>query len=161
LPHLTVLVNCIYWEAKYPRLVTKAGLRQLYGGATPPRLRVVGDISCDVEGAIEATVKCTEPDNPVFVYDPFADRAIDGVAGRGPVVLAVDILPSELPREASSYFSEVLMDFVPAIARADTSVSFDDLALPSELKRAVIVYRGELTPRYRYIEEYLGRSDGR
>jgi alpha-aminoadipic semialdehyde synthase len=155
LPYLTLLVNCVYWEEKYPRLVTKKSLRSLYRGTSQPRLRVVGDVSCDIEGAIEATVKCTEPGNPVYVYDPFEDRAIDGVAGRGPVILAVDILPSELPHEASSYFSNVLMDYVPAIATADYSLSFEKLDLPPEIKRAVIVYQGELTPDYRYLEEHL------
>jgi saccharopine dehydrogenase (NAD+, L-lysine-forming) len=155
LPYLTLLVNCVYWEAKYPRLVTKADLKQLYEGAEPPRLRVIGDVSCDIEGAIECTVKSTEPGDPVFVYDPFEDRAIDGVEGRGPVVLAVDILPSELPRDASEYFSGVLMEYVPAIAQADYSVPFEELALPPEIRRAVIVYQGELTPGYRYLEKYL------
>jgi alanine dehydrogenase len=157
LPHLTVLVNCTYWEAKYPRLVTKADLKELYGGE-PPCLRVIGDVSCDIEGAIEGTVKCTEPGDPVFVYDPFEDRAIDGVRGRGPVILAVDILPSELPRDASEYFSTVLMRYIPTIARADYSVPFEELTLPPEIKRAVIVYQGELTPDYRYIEKHLERS---
>jgi len=155
LPHLTLLVNCVYWEAKYPRLVTKADLRQLYGGPQMPRLRVIGDVSCDIEGAIECTVKCTEPGDPVYVYDPFEGRAVDGFEGRGPVVLAVDILPSELPREASEYFSGMLMEYVPAVARADYSVPFERLALPPEIKRAVIVYQGELTPNYRYLEQYL------
>lgn len=155
LPYLTLLVNCVYWEEKYPRLVTKKSLRKLYRGTRQPRLRVIGDVSCDIEGAIEATVKCTEPGNPVYVYDPFEDRAIDGVAGRGPVILAVDILPSELPREASTYFSSVLMDYVPAIAKADYSVPFEKLNLPPEIKRAVIVYQGELTPDYRYLQEHL------
>ena len=155
LPHLTLLVNCVYWEARYPRLVTKADLRQLYGGAEPPRLRVIGDISCDIEGAIESTVKSTAPGDPVFVYDPFEDRAVDGIKGRGPVVMAVDILPSELPRDASEYFSSVLMKYIPAIAQADYSVPFEELALPPEIKRAVIVYQGELTPNYRYLEQYL------
>ena len=150
-----MLVNCVYWEAKYPRLVTKADLKQLYGGAEPPRLRVIGDISCDIEGAVEGTIKCTEPGEPVFVYDPFEDRAIDGVEGRGPVVLAVDILPSELPRDASVYFSSVLMKYIPAIVQADYSVPFEELNLPLEIKRAVIVYQGELTPDYRYLEQYL------
>jgi len=166
LPHLNVLVNCTYWEAKYPRLVTKADLRRLYGGEPScdglriePRLQVIGDISCDIEGAIEGTVKCTEPGDPVYVYDPAEDHAYEGVAGRGPVILAVDILPSELPRDASEYFSEVLMDYVPAIARADYSVPFDELALPPEIKRAVIVYQGELTPDYRYLEEYVRRVE--
>jgi len=155
LPHLTLLVNCVYWEAKYPRLVAKADLRQLYGEAEPPRLRVIGDVSCDIEGAIECTVKCTEPGDPVFVYDPSEDRAVDGFEGRGPVVLAVDILPSELPRDASEYFSGVLMQYIPAIAQADYTVPFEELALPPEIKRAVIVYQGELTPSYRYLEEYV------
>jgi saccharopine dehydrogenase (NAD+, L-lysine-forming) len=155
LPHLTLLVNCVYWEAKYPRLVTKADLRRLFGAAEPPRLRVIGDISCDIEGAIEGTVKSTDPSAPVFVYDPDEDRAIDGVAGQGPVIMAVDILPSELPRDASEYFSGVLMEYVPDMAQADYSVPFEELALPSEIKRAVIVYQGKLMPAYRYIEKYL------
>ncbi len=155
LPHLTLLVNCVYWEEKYPRLVTKADLKQLYGAAEPPPLRVIGDVSCDVEGAIEGTIKSTEPGDPVYVYDPDEDRAIDGVAGQGPVMMAVDILPSELPRDASEYFSGVLMEYIPAIAQADYSVPFEELALPPEIKRAVIVYQGELTPDYRYIEKYL------
>ncbi len=155
LPHLDILVNCIYWEPRYPRLVTKEWVRENYPGA---RLRVIGDISCDVEGAIEATVKATEPDNPVYVYDPVQDRAIDGVEEDGPVIMAVDILPSELPREASIHFSSVLKRFVPAIAAADYGVEFSHLALPPELKRAVIVHRGALTPDYRYLEKFLRKE---
>lgn len=155
-PYLTVLVNGIYWEAKYPRLVTKAFLKDLFGGPTRPRLRVIGDISCDIEGAIECTVKCTEPGDPVYVYNPLTEEVTDGYEGEGVVVLAVDILPSELPREASIDFSAVLRQFVPAIALADYTVPFDELALPPEIKRAVIAYRGELTPDYRYLERFLG-----
>ena len=40
--HLTVLVNAIFWTERYPRLVTKAYLRELFGAATEPRLRVIG-----------------------------------------------------------------------------------------------------------------------
>ncbi len=155
LPHLTLLVNCVYWDEKYPRLVTKQDLRSLYGGSGQPRLRVIGDISCDIEGAIEATVKSTDPEDPLYVYDPFEDRAVDGVAGRGPVILAVDILPSELPREASLTFSSVLVDYAPAIAKADYSLPFEALDLPPEIRRAVIVHQGELTPDYGYLEKYL------
>ncbi len=70
-------------------------------------------------------------------------------------MLAVDILPSELPRDASTYFSGVLMKYIPAIAQADYSVSFEEVDLPPEIKRAVIAYQGELTPKYRYLEQYL------
>ncbi len=154
-PHLTVLMNCIYWAKQYPRLVTKAYLRHLFGGENQPRLRVIGDVSCDIEGAIECTLHCTEPDEPVFVYNPFTEQTIPGYEGQGPVVLAVDILPSELPRESSADFSRVLLDYIPAIATADYSLSFEQLGLPPEIKRAVIAHRGELTPDYRYLENFL------
>lgn len=155
LPHLTILVNAIYWDTMYPRLVTKDYVKQAYGGERSPRLRVIGDISCDVEGAIEVTVKSTEPGAPVFVYDPETGQAKDGYEGRGPVIMAVDILPSELPRESSIDFSRVLKAYVPAIAKADFSVPFDQLDLPPEIKRAVILHQGQLTPSYRYLERFL------
>jgi saccharopine dehydrogenase (NAD+, L-lysine-forming) len=158
LPHLSVLVNAIYWTADYPRLVSKAALKDLFGREAQPRLRVIGDISCDVEGAIECTVKSTEPGDPVFVYEPFTQSAVDGYKDPGVVVMAVDILPSELPREASSDFSRILKPFLPAIARCDFAVPFQDCSLPPEIKRAVIAYQGQLTPNYQYIQEYLDRN---
>ena len=117
-------------------------------------LRVIGDIGCDVEGAIERTVKPTDPGNPVYVYDPAT--ATDGVAGNGLVVMAVDILPTGLPREALADFSAVLAPYVPAITGADYSAPFEALALPPEIKRALISHRGELTPDYRYLQGCLG-----
>jgi len=157
LPSLSVLVNGIYWEPIYPRLLSKDTVKPMYAEGQP-HLRIIGDISCDVEGAIECTVKATEPDDPVYVYDPATDRAITGVAGNGPVILAVDILPSELPREASVYFSGVLKAYIPAIARADFSGVLKSCGLPAPIEQAVIAYRGELTPAYRYIVKHLEKS---
>jgi alpha-aminoadipic semialdehyde synthase len=154
-PHLSVLVNCIFWDTPYPRLVTKEFLKRLFAAGQSPRLKVIGDISCDVEGSIEATLKATPPDTPAFVYDPEQDRAIDGFAGRGPVIMAVDILPSELPQLASEDFSTVLRDFVPEIAAADYAGGFDDCRLPASIRRAVILYHGELTPDYRFMEKFI------
>lgn len=157
LPHLTALINGIYWDARYPRLVTKAHLRELFGGGQP-RLRVIGDVSCDIEGSIEATVKATDPGEPVYVYNPATGEVTDGCAGAGVVVMAVDILPSELPRDASEGFSAVLKAYIPAIAAADYTAPFDALDLPPEIKRAVIVHRGALTPPYHYLEQHLTAS---
>lgn len=157
LPQLHVIVNCTYWEPRYPRLVTKDDVADLFSHGRPA-LRVIGDISCDVEGAIECTIQTTEPNDPIYVYEPAGGRAVFGVEGDGPVVLAVDILPSELPREASAFFGGVLRRFVPALARADYSTTFDELALPAVLRRATIVHRGRLTPDYRYLERHLDRA---
>jgi alanine dehydrogenase len=153
-PSLTAVINAIYWDARYPRLITKAYLRTLFEDAMP-RLRVIGDISCDIEGSMECTMAATSPENPVFVYHPATDDFTPGVAGEGVVVMAVDILPSELPRDASNEFSRVLMSFVPAIASADYSQPLEQLDMPPEIKRAMIVYHGELTPAYGHLAEFL------
>jgi alpha-aminoadipic semialdehyde synthase len=153
--HLTALVNCIYWEPKYPRLVTNAQLRELFGGPARPRLHVIGDISCDIEGSIECTVKATEPGEPVFVYEPATGQVRDGLLGNGPVILAVDILPCELPIDATVYFGHSWSPFLPALAQADFSRPLAESGLPPTLQRATIVYRGKLTEPYRYLAEKL------
>lgn len=154
LSHLDILVNAIYWDPRYPRLVTRRYLaEQAELGSL--RMRVIGDISCDIDGSIECTVRATEPGEPVFVYNPATGEAVDGYEGDGVAVMAVDILPSELPRDASTYFSHVLQPYVPALAAADYTAPFDALDLPADIKRAVIVHRGELTPAYRYLEQYV------
>ncbi len=157
LPALTVMVNAVYWDPRYPRLVTNDSLRRLFATGRP-KLQVIGDISCDIEGGVQCTVKATEPGEPNFVFDPLTGAVRDGVEGEGVVVMAVDILPSELPRDASEYFSQVLLPYVPALASADYTVPFDDLALPPEIKRAVIVYRGQLTPTYAYLASHVSST---
>jgi alpha-aminoadipic semialdehyde synthase len=152
---LSILVNASFWDTQYPKHVTKNDIRTLYSGTNMPSLRVIGDISCDVEGGVECTVKVTDPGNPVYVYDPENESAIDGIKGKGPVIMAVDNLPSELPKDASVYFSSVLKDYIPALVSCDFSASFNALDLPHPLKQAVIVHKGELTPEYIYLNKYL------
>lgn len=155
LPYLCVLVHGCYWESKYPRVLTKAHARALYALGETPVLKVIGDISCDIEGGIECTVDSTKPDHPAFVYDPATGQRALGVAGNGPVIMAVDNLPCELARESSSAFSRVLHTYIPGIADADFTKPFDECDLPEPVKRAVIVYQGELTEDYAYLEHYL------
>jgi saccharopine dehydrogenase (NAD+, L-lysine forming) len=157
LPHLTILANAVYWEPRYPRLVTIKDLQELYAGEKSPRLRVIGDISCDVGGSIEATVKYTNPGNPIYVYDVDTGEALEGWKGRGPVILAVDNLPCELPAEASRMFGEVLLTWVPELARADYSGPLENCILPEPVKKAMILYRGEFVTPYRYMKEFLDK----
>jgi len=155
LPNLTVLVNASFWDTIYPRHVSNRALNKLFNTDESPHLRVIGDISCDIEGGIECTRKATDPGNPVFVYDPGKDDIIDGVAGRGPVIMAVDNLPSELPRDASIYFSSVLKDMIPGLVMVDFTQEFENLDLPYSLKKAVIAHKGKLTKEYVYLYDYL------
>jgi alanine dehydrogenase len=158
LPFLDVLMNTIYWEERYPRLVTRKWVKEAWHGGAEPRLQVIGDISCDIDGSIEITRKAPPPDNPCYVYDPAGGDLHDGVEGRGPVVMSVDNLPCELPRESSAHFSAVLRDMVPALARADFTRDLASLDLPPHLKKAVIAHRGELAPAYGYLKEFLDRN---
>lgn len=167
LPYLTVLVNGIYWDPATPRLVTWADLEALWrghesraesgrhGAGPSPRLRLIADLSCDVEGSIEATVAQTDPGDPVFVADPFSRATPLGVEGRGPVILAVGNLPAELPRDATEHFGDSLFPFIVPLTEADFSAPFERLELPPALRGAVIAHDGELTPGYRHLRQSL------
>jgi len=155
LPHLDMLVNTIFWTERYPRLVTKAWTAAQFRDDGAPRLQVIGDISIDIEGSVELSLKATYPDSPNFVYDPKTGEAIDGVEGEGIVIMAVDNLPCELPLAASEHFSTILRDMVGDLGKADWTADFAELDLPLHLKRAVIVHKGELTPTFAHLAEYL------
>lgn len=155
-PELTMLVNCIYWEPKYPRLVTIESLKK-HWTAGRTGMKVIADITCDVAGSIECNVRATDPGDPVYVYDVGNDRDIPGFKGDGPVVLAVDILPTELPRESSQAFSEALVDFIPQLAAACAQGRCDVAKLPPPLRRAVIVDNGKLVERFAHLSDEIDR----
>ncbi len=153
-PHIDMLINCIYWDARYPRLVTKDYLEKLFASGTP-KLKVIGDISCDVNGSVECTEMGTEIEDPIFVYHPDTRTHTMGHKGNGVLVMAVDILPAELPRDSSAGFADVLVNYVKAIADCDFTDDFEDLDLPRSIKRGLILHQGNLTSDYKYLEEYL------
>jgi alpha-aminoadipic semialdehyde synthase len=153
-PHLTALINCMYWDTRYPKLITMEYLEKLYKKGNP-KLIVIGDITCDVNGSIESTVKSTEIEDPIFVFNPFTKDITMGYKGEGIQVMAVDILPSELPRDSSNGFGDVLVNYVKPIAIADYDLPFEELDLPRAIKKALILHKGELTTDYKYIQQYL------
>ncbi len=154
IPHLTVLMNCMYWDSRYPRIVTKDYLARLFEGDRP-RLTVIGDVTCDPDGSVECTHKGTAIEDPVFVYDPDKREPSMGFKGQGILVMAVDILPSELPRDASGAFADALFPFIAPVANTDFSKQTKDLGLPGPVEKALILHRGRLTPDYDYINKYL------
>lgn len=153
-PHLTILMNCMYWNDKYPVIVSKDYLETLFTGGVP-KLLVIGDVTCDPDGSIECTHKGTEIEDPVFVYNPITRQPAMGFKGDGVLVMAVDILPSELPRESSQTFSDALLGFIPELAASDFNVPFAELKIPAPLKRGMILFHGELTPDYLYLNEFI------
>ena len=150
---LSLLINAMYWDTRYPRLISNNYLKHKY--SDNHKLIAIGDITCDPKGSIECTIDCTTIENPVFVYNAKTNEKADGFKGEGIAIMGVDILPSELPRESSEGFSNALFDFVDEIVTCDYSASYFDLKLPPPIKRALILHNGEFTPEFKYMEEYI------
>ena len=153
-PHLSILMNCMYWDIKYPRIVTKDFLAELYAKGEM-KLKVIGDITCDPNGSIECTHIGTEIEDPVFVYNAQTRKPKMGFKGDGILIMSVDILPSELPRDSSIAFGDALFEYIKPIAKADYNQQYELLDLPGPIKRALILHNGELTPDYQYIKKFL------
>ncbi len=158
LPHLTMLINAIYWEERYPRLVTRDYLERAWESGDR-KLSLIGDISADIDGAVEVYVRGADPGNPVYVYNPLTGETTDGVEGEGILIEAVDNLPCELPRESSEEFSRALSPFLGGLARADFDDSVEKITLPEPFREALILKDGVLTESYRYIRSHLGEND--
>jgi alpha-aminoadipic semialdehyde synthase len=156
LPQLSVLINGMYWDERYPRILTRAYMKENFMPGMNPKLKVVGDITCDPNGSVEATLKGTYIEDPIFVYHPESHSLTSGYEGDGLQVMAVDILPSELPRDSSLAFSSVLRNFVKSLADANFKAGHPDaIGLPAPLRKALILHNGRLTPEYAYIQNYL------
>ncbi|CAI7846614.1 unnamed protein product [Closterium sp. NIES-54] len=151
-PYATVIVNCMYWEHRFPRLLSNEQLKALAtatdseGRAVPMRLVGVADITCDVGGSVESLTHSTEIERPFFRYDPIKNTTHDDLEGPGIFFVAVDILPSELPKEATNHFGQALFPFLRHLAFSRTPED-----APAAMQRACITYGGHLCPLFEYI----------
>ena len=157
LPYCSVYMNAIYWTPECPVFMWKSVLEKMQG--QNPKLIIIGDISCDINGSVQATVKCTTPGNPVFIFDAKTGEVIDGFIGEGFADMAVDNLPCEFSKEASDYFSNVLLPFIEQMLMNDYSKIIEDSDLPEEIKKACITHQGKLQPEYEYLGEYLATKN--
>lgn len=157
LPYFKLIVNAVYWTERYPRFVTKDMVRRLWEASPQPPFLAIADLSCDLNGSIELTVKSTDPGNPAFKFQPLSGTISDNLNDDGIIILAVDNLPCEFAYDASFFFGSLLKTFIPPLLAADFSQPLDKTGLPPELQRAVIVQRGKLTPAFAYLETNLSR----
>ncbi|RWR95819.1 Saccharopine dehydrogenase / Homospermidine synthase [Cinnamomum micranthum f. kanehirae] len=143
-PYASVIVNCMYWEKRFPRLVSTQQLKELKEKGSP--LVGISDITCDVGGSLEFVNQTTSFAKPFFRYNPSGDSYHDDMDGDGIICLAVDILPTEFAKEASQHFGDILSQFIGCLA-STKNIS----QLPSHLRRACITHEGALTSLYEYI----------
>lgn len=152
LPYTTLLMNCVLWSERFPRLVTRQMMREIW--LEKPVLRVIGDISCDPEGAIEFS-RDTWVDAPVYIWHPIDGDRGNGLDGTGVAVMAVTNLPCAFSADASAQFARDMAHLLPLISTADYDSTLEASGLPDEIKKATIIWKGELTGPFRYMKEYL------
>ena len=110
-------------------------------------IKVVADVSCDVDGPVATTLRASTIADPIDGYDPESEKEIDYKDDNAITVMAVDNLPCELPQDASEGFGEqFLQHVIPAFFDNDAN---------GILQRAKITKNGKLTKRFSYLQDYL------
>ncbi|MFC4721515.1 NAD(P)-dependent oxidoreductase [Geojedonia litorea] len=110
-------------------------------------IKVVADVSCDVDGPVATTLRASTIADPIYGYDPETESEIDFKDDKAITVMAVDNLPCELPKDASEGFGELFLEHViPAFFNNDADGILD---------RAKITENGKLTPRFAYLQDYV------
>lgn len=138
-----ILIASAFWEPKSPVLFSvKDMIRDDF------RIKIIADITCDIEGSIPSTKMATTIEDPIYDYNPSDDEVEKPLTDEGNVtVMAVDNLPCELPRDASESFgNELLNNVLPNLLGKDETKIID---------RATITQNGTLTDRYQYLQDYL------
>ena len=111
------------------------------------KIQFVADISCDIDGPVAATIRPSTIADPIYGYNPITEKEVNFKAENTIVVMAVDNLPCELPKDASEGFGELFLEHViPAFFNKDKN---------GVLARAKMTDNGKLTPRFSYLQAYL------
>lgn len=163
LPYVSWLINGIYWEPKYPRVLTK---KDLIRAKDLGKLRLMGvsDISADYDGSIEFTSEFTSIEEPFLVWDIYGREFRRKVAEADENCIlfhSVDHLPAEMPKEASNHFGAQLCRFVESICNSPISSSLEQQQkeLPPEIFNAILCCHGNLTPNYQYIARLRKKNE--
>ena len=115
------------------------------------KIKVVGDISCDIDGPVASTIRSSTIAAPNYGYDPMTEKEVDFLKTEAVAVMAVDNLPCELPRDASVGFAKNFVDYViPAFFDGDKD---------GILERGRMTKNGKLTYRYSYLQDYVDGKD--
>jgi len=134
-----MLITGHYWEPKFPKLFCSNQINEFMN------LKIIGDITCDINGSVPTTIRSTSIAKPYYSIDINSMQEID-LGNKGIAVMAVDNLPSELPNEASEEFGEnIISEVFPFLINKD-----DD-----RISRATTASQGKFCPKYGYLKEFI------
>lgn len=139
-----IFINGIFYDKKAPAFFTSEEMRQ-----PDFHIQVIGDITCDIMpgSSVPSTIRPSKIADPVYGFDPETGLETAPYLPGSVDVMAIDNLPSELPRDASVFFGDQLLEHI-----------FPELILGCQsavLRRATITDHGDLTPAFEYLQDYV------
>ena len=135
-----------YWAEGSPFLFTRDNMKR-----STWKVKVVADVSCDIDGPVACTLRPSTIADPVYGYDPSAETECAYDAPEGITVMAVDNLPCELPRDASHGFGkEMMAHVIPLLVGGDRD---DMLTNATET-----TLEGGLSPKFAYLQDYIDQA---
>jgi saccharopine dehydrogenase (NAD+, L-lysine-forming) len=141
-----LLLAGAFWNPKAPVLFTRGDML-----SNDFKIKVIADITCDIEGSLPSTKKSTTIDDPIYDYDASTDSMKAPLSNEKFVtVMSIDNLPCELPRSASEEFGRDLIDRIlgPLLTADPTHI----------IERGTIAANGRLTPHFEYLRDYVEES---
>lgn len=141
--HTDILLAGAYWNPKAPKLFTQQEMR-----SADFRVKIIADITCDINGSIPSTKMASTIDEPLYDYDPKTDSTKPALSSNDRItVMAIDNLPCELPRSASEEFGRDLIDRIlkPLVIQDTENI----------IKRGSVTENGQLTEVFSYLQDYV------
>ncbi len=142
-----ILLAGAFWNPNAPKLFSQEDMI-----ATGFNLKVIADITCDINGSIPSTKKASTIVDPLYDYDPRTDSILPPLSNlMNLTIMAVDNLPCELPRSASEEFGRDLIDRIlrPLLVEDTEGI----------IAHATMAEAGKLTSRFSYLQDYVDQSD--
>ncbi len=135
-------VACHYWDSEAPFIFTREDARDANW-----KLKMVADISCDIDCAVASTLRPSTVADPFYGYNPVSESEGDFMMENNIGVMAVDNLPCELPKDASVDFGEMFIEHVLDPLRGEDP---DNI-----IERASETKDGKLTEHFAYLQSYV------
>lgn len=170
-PYASVLVNGIYWAVNSPKLITIPDAKHLLrpahtpwlptsvgSPALPHRMLAICDISADPGGSIEFMNECTTIDTPFCLYDADRNKDTKSFNGPGVLVCSIDNMPTQIPRESTDFFGELLFPYTMDIVKSKADQPLEKHEFCPTVQGAIIASNGELTKPFEYIQELRNAS---
>ncbi|XP_044259729.1 alpha-aminoadipic semialdehyde synthase, mitochondrial isoform X1 [Tribolium madens] len=165
-PYASIIINGIYWAVNSPKLMTIPDAKHLLrpahtpwlptsigAPALPHRMLAICDISADPGGSIEFMNECTTIDTPFCLYDADRNKDTKSFNGPGVLVCSIDNMPTQIPRESTDFFGDLLFPYAQDIMKSNAQQPLESHSFCPAVDGAIIASNGKLTPNYEYIQE--------